>query len=154
LKPWRSAQRWYMRCSISAQSWLSTPPAPALTETMALALSKRPPSMRRNSILPTRSRGREGVGGLEDAVGVLGLTPELVEGLGVVEALLGVIEVVDDLLGGGLIAEDLLGLVVVGPERRVGGLGVELLEALALADVVKDAAATRPIGPRGERAAR
>jgi hypothetical protein len=33
LQPWRSAQRVYMRCSISAQSWLSVPPAPALTST-------------------------------------------------------------------------------------------------------------------------
>jgi hypothetical protein len=66
----------------------------------------------------------EGVGGLEDAVGILGLTSEVVQRLGVVEALLGVVEVVDDLLGRGLIAEDLLGLVVLGPKRRVRGLGV------------------------------
>ncbi len=31
LKPCRSAQRVYMRSSISAQSWLSVPPAPAWT---------------------------------------------------------------------------------------------------------------------------
>jgi len=67
---------------------------------------------------------------------------------------LGLVEVVDDLLGGGLLAQELLGLVVLAPKRRVGGLGVELLEALYLADVVKDAAVTRPVGPRDERAAR
>jgi hypothetical protein len=88
-----------MRSSIWAQSWLSTPPAPALTETSALARRSGRTSMRRNSILPTRaSRSRGAVGGLEDAVGVLGLTPELVEGLGVVEALLGVAQVVDTFL--------------------------------------------------------
>ena len=38
-KPLRSPQRWYMRSSISAQSWLSTPPAPALIESMADAPS-------------------------------------------------------------------------------------------------------------------
>ena len=35
LKPRRSAQRRYMRSSISAQSWESVPPAPALTVTTA-----------------------------------------------------------------------------------------------------------------------
>jgi len=72
----------------------------------------------------------EGGGGLEDAGGVLGLAPELVQRLGVVEALLGVTQVVEQLLEGRLLAQDLLGAVVVGPERGVGGLGVELLEAL------------------------
>ena len=34
--PFRSTQREYMRNNISAQSWASVPPAPALMETMAL----------------------------------------------------------------------------------------------------------------------
>jgi len=46
----------------------------------------------------------EAGGGLEDAVAVLGLAPELVERRGVVEALLGLVQVVDDLLGRGLLA--------------------------------------------------
>ncbi len=45
LKPRRSHQRKYMRSSISAQSWLSVPPAPALMVRMALARSCSPPSM-------------------------------------------------------------------------------------------------------------
>jgi hypothetical protein len=93
-------------------------------------------------------------GRLEDAGRVLGLAPEVVERLGVVEALLGVAQVVDQLLEGRLLAQDDLGLVVVAPERRIGGPGVELLELLYLAVVVKDAAVTRPVGPRNERAAR
>jgi uncharacterized membrane protein len=68
--------------------------------------------------------------GLEDAVGVLGLTTEVVEGLGVVEALLGVAQVVAQLLEGRLLAQELLRAVVGGPERGVGGERVELLEAL------------------------
>ena len=68
----------------------------------------------------------ERAGGLVDAVGVLGLAPELIQGRGVVEALLRLVEVVDGLLGGGLLAQQLLGLVVLGPKRRVGGVRVEL----------------------------
>ncbi len=37
LKPCRSAQRRYMRISISAQSWLSVPPAPGCTVTIAFS---------------------------------------------------------------------------------------------------------------------
>ncbi len=51
----RSAQRAYMRISISAQSWLSVPPAPALTLTSAPCRSYGPDSMRANSILETAS---------------------------------------------------------------------------------------------------
>ena len=41
-KPFSSAQRRYMRRSISAQSWDSVPPAPGFTVTMALRLSFSP----------------------------------------------------------------------------------------------------------------
>jgi hypothetical protein len=96
----------------------------------------------------------EGRGGLDDAGLVLGLAPEVVEGLGVIEALLGVAQVVEQLLQGRLLAQDLLGAIVVAPEGGVRGLGVEFFESLYFAFVVKDAAVTRPIGPRDERAAR
>ncbi len=43
-KPWRSAHRRYMRSSISAQSWLSVPPAPGWMVTMALRASFSPES--------------------------------------------------------------------------------------------------------------
>ena len=43
LKPRRSQNRWYMRKSISAQSWLSVPPAPALIDRMTFAASCSPP---------------------------------------------------------------------------------------------------------------
>ena len=44
-----------MRSSISAQSWLSVPPAPALMERMALAGSCSPPSSFWNSASSTRA---------------------------------------------------------------------------------------------------
>jgi len=43
-KPSRSAQRRYMRRSISAQSWLSVPPAPGWMVTMALSWALSPDS--------------------------------------------------------------------------------------------------------------
>jgi hypothetical protein len=55
LKPLRSPQRMNMRISISAQSWDSVPPAPALMLTSAPLRSYGPDSMRANSILPTAS---------------------------------------------------------------------------------------------------
>ena len=53
LKPRRSHQRRYMRSSISAQSWLSVPPAPALIVRIALARSCSPPSIFWNSASST-----------------------------------------------------------------------------------------------------
>src|SRR5262245_58155311 len=58
LKPRAPHQRRYMRSSISAQSWLSVPPAPALIVRMALARSFSPPSIFWNSApstMPCRS---------------------------------------------------------------------------------------------------
>ena len=48
-KPWRSAQRMYMRIRIEAQSQASTPPAPAEMAMKALVLSWGPPNMTRKS---------------------------------------------------------------------------------------------------------
>src|SRR4051794_4279042 len=48
-KPRRSAQRRYMRSRISAQSWESVPPAPALIVTTASPVSKRPEKSRSSS---------------------------------------------------------------------------------------------------------
>src|SRR5437763_8218021 len=52
LKRRRSAQRMYIRSSISAQSCASVPPAPGCTVTMALPASCSPPSIWRISISP------------------------------------------------------------------------------------------------------
>ena len=54
LKPRRSAQRRYMRSSISAQSWESVPPAPAFTVTTASPASKRPEKSRSSSSSASR----------------------------------------------------------------------------------------------------
>jgi hypothetical protein len=119
-----------MRSSIWAQSWLSTPPAPALTETSALAASWRPDEhAAKLHLADAGSRSSSAVGGLEDAVGVLGLTPEVVEGLGVVEALLGVAQVVDSFLRVDCSRRSSWALSLL-VQNDGSAVGVELLEAL------------------------
>ena len=58
LKRLRSAQRRYMRSSISAQSWLSVPPAPAWTDTIAPRSSYG--SRQQQLLLHARPVGLEG----------------------------------------------------------------------------------------------
>src|SRR5215203_4280769 len=55
LKPRRSAQRISIRSTISAQSWASVPPAPALTVTSASPASYSPVNSRSSSSAPRRS---------------------------------------------------------------------------------------------------
>jgi hypothetical protein len=88
-----------------------------------------------------------------DAARVALLAAELVQRRGVVEPALGLVEILDDLLQRRLLAQDALRAIVVAPERRIGRLGVELLQLLTLADVVKDASAARSGGAPGGRAA-
>src|SRR3954452_7332324 len=54
LKPRRSAQRIIIRSTISAQSWASVPPAPALTVTSASPASYLPENRRSSSSAPSR----------------------------------------------------------------------------------------------------
>ena len=56
LKPSRSAQRRYMRSSISVQSWASVPPAPACRTTIALRWSFSPESSASSSTRSARCR--------------------------------------------------------------------------------------------------
>jgi hypothetical protein len=56
--PLRSAQRRYMRSSISAQSWLSVPPAPGWMVTMAARASFSPESSMPSSSFSRRAAKR------------------------------------------------------------------------------------------------
>src|SRR5580704_12820177 len=60
LKPRRSAQRWYMRSSISVQSCASVPPAPACTSHTASNSSYSPANSDCSSSAPSRVAGALG----------------------------------------------------------------------------------------------
>ena len=125
LKPRFSAQRRYMRSSISAQSWLSVPPAPGWMLTMASPASNSPVKSRCSSSAsrtpPTSADSRFDV--LRQFVGdhlVLGLLGGHVEQqLELVHLRGELLEVLELALQPAVTGAQLLGVVLVVPE--VGG---------------------------------
>ena len=78
LKRWRSAQRRYIRRSISAQSVASVPPAPALIDRIALRSSYSPENEERGPLArEVRLERRRLAVELGGQLGVAGLLDEL-----------------------------------------------------------------------------
>ena len=88
LKPLRSAQRMYIRSSMSAQSWASVPPVPAWTDTSAFFLSygAGQHQLEFEVVELLVDRGELGLD-LGPRVGVVGLLGQLQQHLGLVDAL-------------------------------------------------------------------
>ena len=130
-KRWRSAQRRYMRSSISAQSVASVPPAPALMLTSAARSSYWPEnSSAVRSPLVVRCEG--GVLSL-DAAGHLRSSGGIAGQLGQLDQVVGA---TDDVVPGGQLlaqavrlAQDALRLALVVPEVWRGRPLVERVEA-------------------------
>ena len=128
LKPRRSHQRRYMRSSISAQSWLSVPPAPALMVRMALARSCSPPSIFWNSA-PSTVASRAARAAPQVLLHVLARRAPVFEDPRVVFLGAQALQEVEVALEALPALHDLLGLGLVRPE--LGG-GHPLLEGLEL----------------------
>src|ERR1700719_2590529 len=140
LKPCFSAQRVYMRSSISAQSWLSVPPAPAWTSRkLSLASASPDKSASAPRALGFGLERIERRFGLLDHLGiVLGLA-ELDHGELVLELLLDARDPTQVFLERGALLHHFLRALLVLPQIRVLGLPIELGEPCLRLVEVKDA---------------
>ncbi len=126
-KPRRSAQRWYMRTIISAQSWASVPPSLAWISQTASCSSCSPVKSERSSRASSSALtagdhalqlGRHRVVAL--------LHGQLVQGLGVGDPALQVVEQVDVVLGLAVLACHPLADLGVVPQVGSAQLGLQL----------------------------
>ena len=126
-KPRRSAQRLYIRSSISAQSCASTPPSLALMRQMASASSCSPVNRLRSSSSDSSRRERQRTGlDLRLVALVALLSRQLVQDLDVLHLLRQRVVGVDVVLHPGVLAGQLLGPVLVVPEVGGGDRHLEL----------------------------
>ena len=150
LNRWRSAQRRYIRSSISAQSVASVPPAPALIVSTAFLASYSPEN---SSSVRSRANSRpEGVRLAREVglgLGVGRVDEEVDELLEVRGALLERAPQADLLAQALGLADDLLRGALVVPEPGLDGAGVELRYAAFLGGEVKDAPRSTGSAPRG-----
>ena len=110
-KPSRSAHRVYMRSSISAQSWLSVPPAPALIVAIASDASYGPESSAASSSFPTSASSElTAACELERRARVGSVGEQLIHGDGVVDPGHQRVVAIDLALQPGELRRDLPGL--------------------------------------------
>ena len=144
-QPRASAQRWYMRRSMFAQSHDSVPPAPALMLRMQLLLSCRPLRKTFSSSASSSLKNLAevafqflldlGLGGLR-----LGLA-QLDHHLEILELLLRLEQRLDLVAEGVGLVDELLGLLAVVPEVLGRHQGVDLAQAFLRAGHVKETSA-------------
>ena len=154
VEPSRSAQRTYIRSSISAQSWLSVPPAPELTSHTASNSSYSPVNSARSSssrVLAFELRDRGGDLGL---LGLVELLPrQLGERRSVLDPRRQALVEREVRVGSGELALHLLRDLRVIPQVGASQLGLELRTTQAqLVDpqvLVGLVQATRQVGQRG-----
>ena len=126
-RPWRSAQRRYIRSSISAQSWASVPPAPEWISHTASWASWGSVNSDRSSTSSSRADSLARFSPTSASTeSSSSSTPSCQQGLGVVEATDEVVVGVEVVADGGELGLHPAGQLGVVPQVGAGELGLEL----------------------------
>jgi hypothetical protein len=129
----------YMRNSISAQSWASVPPAPALMETMALLASSSPSSiMSRENWCIRRPRSLIWPDGFRQRIGIRLFYRQLQQDTRFLQVFFQTVKGIDPLAQ--KVRSFKMAVVASGivPESIPGNFRFDFLEPFFLADQVKD----------------